>query len=176
MPMPQRSGGRTVAAVVVSILALLIVSWAIANRFDEPKASDSGARTEATVIPPPSRGAPATPASDAQIANAARQYILESVGLPPNGKFINYDCPAADAGTADCWPPFVTDFTYRSGVLRVFVQVDRKSVEGKDIGDHAAHAIMNLMKLGSPPQIVRNNVTWVETVDGTGVHIAQYPL
>lgn len=115
-------------------------------------------------------------ASDQQIATAAQQYIIQALGMPPNSNFINYDCPAADAGTSYCWTPYVTHFTYRSGVLRVFMQVDRHSTEGKEIGDSAAHAVMNFIKLGSPPSIVRANVDWVEAVDGTGVHIAQYSV
>lgn len=153
------------------VLLVILVSRCSGGGKDEGTPSTATTTTATTTTT-----ARAATASDGQIATAARQYVLQSFGIPPGSDFIDYECPPADAGTANCWVPYVTKFTYSSGVLRVFMQVDRRSLEGKELGENAAHAIMNFIKLGPGPSVVTNNVNWVEAVDGTGVHIAQYSL
>lgn len=168
---PRRSNDKTLALIVGFLLLAILFGTFVSNRQSESKKANSRSTTETTVT---STRTTSTGTSDAKIAAAARQYILESLALPAGSDFINYECPGMDAGSSDCWAPYVTKFTYHAGVLRVFMQVDRHSYAGKELGDSAAHAIMNFIKLGTPPSSVRTNVDWVETVDGTGVHIAQY--
>jgi hypothetical protein len=85
--------------------------------------------------------------------------------MPPDGQFIDI--------TGSTWARYVTDFTFTSGVLRAFLQVDRNSPDGKSAGTMAAKAIANFIRLGPGPPILTNNVNWVEAVDGTGVSISQ---
>ncbi len=169
---PRRISDRTVALIVGFLLVAVIVGSIVAERQKESKSSNAKSTTPTTQTTQSKFPA----FDDSLVAGAAREYVLQSFAMPPGSDFIDYVCPPADAGTANCWVPYVTKFTYRSGVLRVFMQVDRRSPEGKELGESAAHAIMNFIKLGTPPSILINEVDWVETVDGTGVHIAQYSL
>jgi hypothetical protein len=54
------------------------------------------------------------------------------------------------------------------------MQVDRSSSDGKAAGEQASKAIASFIRLAATPTL-KQNVTWVETVDGTGTHIAQNP-
>lgn len=68
------------------------------------------------------------------------------------------------------WQIYITNVTYRSGVLRVAMQIDRRN--DKDLAETVAHAVVNAIRLGSSAELKRE-VHWVEVTDGTGVHIAQ---
>jgi len=48
------------------------------------------------------------------------------------------------------------------------MQVDRSSSDGKAAGEQASKAIASFIRLAGTPT-PKQNVTWVETVDGTGL-------
>jgi hypothetical protein len=116
-------------------------------------------------LPPASTSSPGGDGT----AAAAKQYILDNLGATD---FQSYSCGTADVGTPHCWAPYVSDITYSSGVLRVALQVNRASSDGKAMGANAARAVANFIRLGSPPASL-SDVDWVEVTDGASTHIAQ---
>jgi hypothetical protein len=114
----------------------------------------------------PSTGA----ADDSSVAAAAEKYVLQNLMAD---SFQSATCGSADQGTPHCWQPWVTGFTFSAGVLRVMVQAPEP--DNQQVGENAAHAVANFIKLGSPPTAL-SGVQWVESTDGVGTHIAQYPV
>lgn len=96
-------------------------------------------------------------ATDERVAEVAEAYVTENLGGDP---------------ASSSWGRYVTGYTYRSGVLRVAVQVDGASPQGRQTREQAARAIANFISLGSPPAEM-TAVDWVEATDGAGTHIAQ---
>jgi len=104
---------------------------------------------------PVTAGRPAP--SNADVAVAAERYVVDNLGGDPS---------------ASSWGHYIVGYTYSSGVLRVALQVDRSSPEGKQTGEQAARAIANFIRFGSPPPELAE-VNWVEATDGAGTQIAQ---
>ena len=179
MQKPRGMSGRALLIFLLFILAVLVGRQLI-DRPNGTDASSSDSTQQAsttTSVARPSESSTTTSVarpSDDSIATAARQYVLDSLGLASN--FTDWVCPTADVGTSQCWPPYVREFTYQSGHLRVVMQVDGQSAEGTDLGNSAAHAVTNFIRLGKPPAIVTENVDWVVAVDMTDAHLWTYPV
>lgn len=147
--------------------AVVVVSGCGAPSSNNGSSTTSKA-TETTASP-----AVAKP-SDGDIADAARRQTLQSFSLPPDGNFItDYQCVGEPSDLSYCWPRYLTNFTFASGVLHVNVQVDRESPEGQAQGEAAAKAIANIMGAAYDEPILRESVNWVEADDGAGTAISQ---
>ena len=121
--------------------------------------------------------APSKP-SDAEIARAADVFVMEQLGLPPDGSPAMVECVDRILHPEYCWYQSINGFgwDFHAGVLQVTLQVDRESELGKAQGERAAIAVANFIKYGPGPPILTDNVDWVEVVDGTGTHIARQSL
>lgn len=113
--------------------------------------------------------APTSTVNNTAVADAAERYVLENLMADsfPAG------CSTANEGTPRCWQASVTGFTYGSGVLRVMVQPD--PAVKTEVGENAARAVANFIRLGDPAPPV-DEVQWVEAVDGTSTSLAQFPV
>ena len=60
------------------------------------------------------------------------------------------------------WLPYVADVTYLDGVLRVALQIDRKT--DQEMGLKVAKAVATNVRLGDPA--LRSKIPYVEVVDG----------
>jgi hypothetical protein len=163
-----RSPGMKGWTAVVAAAALL-VSGCGANDTTAGSTTERASATTSTSArggwgssSPTASQAPASP-SDSQITAEARQFVADNVGQP-DGQFIN--------ATGSAWAPYITDFTFHAGVLRVSMQVDRNSADGQNAGTMAAKAIASFIRLAGSPNL-RSNINWVEAADGTGASISQ---
>jgi hypothetical protein len=86
--------------------------------------------------------------------------------------FQSYQCPSPDVSTRFCWAPYVAGFSFHSGILKMAVQVDRTSADGKAVADQAAKSVANFIRAGAPPEL--SGVNWVVATDGAGTDTAQY--
>ena len=72
-----------------------------------------------------------------------------------------------------CWPRYLTNFTFASGVLHVNLQVDRESPEGQAQGEAAAKAIANIMGAAYDEPISERASTGFEGEMARNSHLAK---
>ncbi|MCV7104225.1 hypothetical protein [Mycolicibacterium chitae] len=184
-PQEQRRRGlnKKILIGIGIILALLIVV-ALATGEDS---SDESKADEATtsvptedVVPPPAPDR-VTPTDeqvaedalrDGQIAEVAEQYMKTSLMFEgPWSSYAERCLADATLDPARCWQPYVNNFDFSNGILRVTLQVDRSDPFDKQLGENAATHIARF--IGSAREVWAEEINWVEIMDGTGVHIAQ---
>jgi hypothetical protein len=144
--------------------ALVVVLTACSAKTETLEASTAAS------LSPPTSAAPAANDADAGVADAAQAYVLQNLMAQ---SFQTAKCAAANQGTPQCWQPWVTGLTFQAGVLRVMVQAP--APDNQAVGENAARAVANFIKLGNPPPALAR-VNWVEATDGPGNHIAQYAV
>lgn len=150
---------RTVVAVGGVVVA--IVSGCGATTDQRASGSSSAAPTSA----------PASAATDTEVAAAAEAVIRQNFALKPDEPFAMYQCRSEGEM---CWLQYITGFAYDAGVLRVTVQVDRSSAMGMKIGERAALSVRNFLQADRNPLL--KQVKLVMSVDGTGAEIDEYAM
>lgn len=168
---------KKVLLIAAGVFALLLVIGLVVGEDTKGTATEP-AEVEVTQQdePPAEPQAVEPPAepeqSDQQIAQAAEQYMKDSLGFSGDWHEYSARCLADTTLDADrCWQPYVNGFTYNSGVLRVALQVDRSDPFNQALGENAAKHIARFISTSTDPWA--SEIDWVEVTDGTGTHIDQ---
>ena len=72
---------------------------------------------------------------------------------------------------ASLWGGYVNGFDANRDRMHVRLQIDRTDPDAKEMGERAAGAIANLVRMSDDPRV--ENVDWVVIDDGAGTYIAQ---
>lgn len=72
---------------------------------------------------------------------------------------------------ASLWGGYVNGFDANRDRMHVRLQIDRTDPDAKEMGERAAGAIANLVRMSDDPRV--ENVDWVVIEDGAGTYIAQ---
>lgn len=174
-PTKRISGWWLLAGAIAAIIASNLLFGACDS--DESSKSES-ARTTTTIAPsydpnawdaPPRDKPPQT--SNVEVAAAAEQVVRTNFMLGPDEPFYMYECSSE---AALCWAQYITGFTFRSGVLRVALQVNRNDALGQEIAENTARGVRNFIQFGDTTGL--SAVDWVVATDGVGVDIAQQQM
>jgi hypothetical protein len=194
---PSREGTPLVhaKAAVIAAAAVLVLAGCTNQ---QPASTTTSTATTATTVQstttttttttPAPAPAPAPPKpSDQQIADAAKQYLLEDLSLGQAGDFKDVECMdnagnTEDMSAPDCWPPYINSITFSDGVLYLRMDTnwpDKPQLDESPDGARmlkAQNKVATLIRLGPGPQIVMDNVRLIEAVDRNGMTRSKAPL
>lgn len=160
---------KKIMLIAIGIFAFLIILGLIIGTDEDKKTASATTdqTTSATMTEPVPE--PAAGLTDQEIAQAAEQYMKDNLGF--SGEWIDYTSRCLSSGIPDdrCWQPFVNGFNFDAGTLTVTLQVDR--ADSTAMGQNAARHIANFLRESNDPW--RQEIDWVQVVDGAGTHIAQ---